>query len=105
MSNSERVHRWATQLHRLQKNSLVVWGAVLGGVLLATLARWGLGWLVDDLIPFTVYYPAIVAATLLGGFWLGALATILSAVLAWWMFMSPTLSVALDETQITAIIA
>src|SRR5262245_49369747 len=105
MSNSYRVHPWATQLHRLQKNSLVVWGAILGGVLLATLVRWGMGGLVDDLIPFTAYYPAIVVATLLGGFWLGALTTILSAVLAWWMFMSPTLSVALDQSQISAIVA
>src|SRR5262245_63246343 len=68
MPDSDRTHRWATQLHRLQQNSLVVWSAILGGVLLATLARWGIGGLVDDRTPFTTYYPAVVVVTLLGGF-------------------------------------
>jgi PAS domain S-box-containing protein len=105
MTNSERVHRWATRLHRLQKNSLVVWGAILGAVLLATLLRWGIGGLVDDRTPFTTYYPAVVVATLLGGFWLGTLATILSAAVALWLFVPPSFGLALDESQITAIIA
>jgi PAS domain S-box-containing protein len=103
MSNSERVHRWATQLHRLQENPLVVWGGVLGSVLLATLARWAIGGLVEDLIPFTTYYPAIVVATLLGGFWLGTLATILSAALAWWLFLPPTFGFAFDRPEITSL--
>jgi PAS domain S-box-containing protein len=105
MSNSERVHRWATRLHRLQKEPLVVASVILGGVLLATLARWAIGGLVDDRTPFTTYYPAVVVATLLGGFWLGALATILSAVVAWSMFMPPAFGFALDESQITSLIA
>jgi PAS domain S-box-containing protein len=105
MPDSDRTHRWATQLHRLQQNSLVVWSAILGGVLLATLARWGIGGLVDDRTPFTTYYPAVVVATLLGGFWLGTLTIILSAVVACWIFMPPTFGLALDESQITAIVA
>src|SRR5262245_57120787 len=105
MPDSDRTHRWATQLHRLQQNSLVVWGAILGGVLLATLLRWGIGDLVDDRTPFTTYYPAVVVATLLGGFWLGTLATILSAVVALWLFMPPSSGLALDESQLTAIVA
>ena len=60
--------------------------------------------LVHDRIPFTTYYPAIVVATLLGGFWLGILASILSAIIAWWMFMSPTLGLALDAAQLTSLI-
>ena len=79
MSDSDGVHRWATQLNRLQENRLVVWGAILGAVLLATLARWAISGLVDDRNPFTTYYPAVVVATLLGGFWLGTLTAILSA--------------------------
>ena len=105
MSPSERVLRWATQLHRLQEKPLVVWSAILGGVLLATLARWAIGGLVDDRTPFTTYYPAVVVATLLGGFWLGTLTSILSAVVAWWIFMPPTFGLALDQSQITSLIA
>jgi PAS domain S-box-containing protein len=79
-----------------------VWGGVLGSVLLATLARWAIGGLVEDLIPFTTYYPAIVVATLLGGFWLGTLATILSAVLAWWLFLPPAFG--FDQAEITSLV-
>jgi PAS domain S-box-containing protein len=104
MSDSDRVHRWATQLNRLQENRLVVWGAILGAVLLATLARWAISGLVDDRNPFTTYYPAVVVATLLGGFWLGTLTAILSALVAWWMFMPPAFGAGLDESQITAVV-
>ena len=45
-----------------------------------------------------------MAATLLGGFWRGALACILSAVLAWWLFMSPAFGFALDQGQLVSLI-
>jgi PAS domain S-box-containing protein len=83
---------------------LVVWGGVLGSVLLATLARWAIGGLVEDLIPFTTYYLAIVVATLLGGFWLGMLATILSALLAWWLFLPPVFGFSLDRPEIASLV-
>ena len=104
MSDSDRVHRWATQLHRLQENPFVVWGVALGAVLLATLARWAISGLVDDRNPFATYYPAVVVATLLGGFWLGTLTAIVSAVVAWWLFMPPAFGFIVDESQITAIV-
>jgi PAS domain S-box-containing protein len=105
MFDSERVHRWATQLQRLQQRPLLVVGVSLAGVLLATLARWAIGGMVHGNIPFTAYYPAIVVATLLGGFWLGTLTTILAAVVAWRMFMPPTFGFSLDQTQIVSLIA
>src|SRR5690348_2875854 len=97
LSDAERIHRWARQLRQLQRNPWWVWGSLVGGVLVATLIRWALGGLVHDRIPFTTYYPAIVAATLFGGFWRGVLASILSAVLAWWLFMPPAFGFALDQ--------
>ena len=41
---------------------------------------------------------------MLGGFWRGALACILSAVLAWWLFMSPAFGFALDQGQLVSLI-
>src|SRR4029078_13208071 len=104
LSDSAQVHRWAKQLHRLQRNPWIVYGADFGAILIATCIRWAMGGLVHDRIPFTTYYPAIIVATLLGGFWLGVLASILSAIVAWWMFMSPTLGLALDTAQLTSLI-
>ncbi|MET1046931.1 MAG: PAS domain S-box protein [Hyphomicrobium sp.] len=83
---------------------MVVGSVIVGAVLLATLARWAISGLVDDRNPFTTYYPAIVVATLLGGFWLGTLTAIVSAVVAWWIFMPPVFGLTLDESQITAIV-
>jgi K+-sensing histidine kinase KdpD len=76
----------------------------VGGLLIATLIRWAIGGLVQERIPFTTYYPAIVVATLLGGFWWGTLASILSAAVAWWLFMSPTFGFALDQAQLVSLI-
>ena len=104
LSDSAQVHRWAKQLHRLQRNPWIVYGAALSAILIATSIRWAMGGLVHDRIPFTTYYPAIVVATLLGGFWLGILASILSAIIAWWMFMPPEFGFALDAAQLTSLI-
>jgi PAS domain S-box-containing protein len=104
LSDTERVHRWIKQLHQLQRNPWWVWGSLVGGLLIATLIRWAIGGLVQERIPFTTYYPAIVVATLLGGFWWGTLASILSAAVAWWLFMSPTFGFALDQAQLVSLI-
>jgi PAS domain S-box-containing protein len=104
VSDTERVGRWAKQLHQLQQNPRWVWGSLVGGVLVATLLRWAIGGLVHDHIPFTTYYPAILVATLLGGFWLGTLASVLSAAVAWWVFMPPTFGFELDQAQLVSLI-
>src|SRR6478736_4172271 len=104
LSDTERVQRWIKQLHQLQRNPWWIWGSLVGGLLIATLIRWAIGGLVQERIPFTTYYPAIVVATLLGGFWWGTLASILSAAVAWWLFMPPTFGFALDQAQLVSLI-
>ena len=104
LSDSAQVNCWIERLHRLQRTPWIVYGSTLGAILIATFVRWALGSFVHDRIPFTTYYPAIVLATLLGGFWLGMLASMLSAVVAWWMFMSAPWGVALDAAQLTSLI-
>src|SRR4029078_12417101 len=93
LSDSAQVHRWAKQLHRLQRNPWIVYSAAFGAISIATFIRSAMGGLVHDRITFTTYYPAIIVATWLGGFWLGILASILSAFIAWWLFMPPILGV------------
>jgi PAS domain S-box-containing protein len=104
MSDTERVHRWVKQLHQLQRNPWWVWGSLVGGVLIATLIRWAIGELVLERNAFTTYYPVIVIATLLGGFWLGTLASFVSGIVAWWLFMSPAFGSALDHAQLVSLI-
>jgi PAS domain S-box-containing protein len=104
LSDIERVHRWVKQLHQLQRNPWWVWGSLVGGLLIATLIRWGIGELGQENNAFTTYYPAIVIVTLLGGFWWGVLASIVSAAVAWWLFMPPTFGFALGQAHLVSLI-
>jgi PAS domain S-box-containing protein len=102
--DTAQVHRWAKHLDRLQRNPWIAYSATVGAVLVATWIRWALGGVVHERIPFTTYYPAILVATLLGGFWLGMLASIVSGVIAWGLFMPPIFGFSLDAAQLTSLI-
>ncbi len=56
-------------------------------VISAALLRLALGFLETFIVPFAVFYPAVLLAALAGGAGPGLLATILSATLASWLFM------------------
>lgn len=58
-------------------------------VVIASLARWGLAFLGQDIFAFATYYPAVLFATYLGGFAVGSFAAILGGAIAWWAFMPP----------------
>ena len=59
-------------------------------VAVATTLRYLLGLLWPDIVVFATYYPAILVATLVCGVPAGITATLLGAVSAWWLFISPT---------------
>jgi two-component sensor histidine kinase len=58
-------------------------------VVLASLARWGLGFAGHPLLPFTAYYPAILFATYIGGLSVGCYAAALGGLIGWWAFIPP----------------
>jgi PAS domain S-box-containing protein len=105
LTDTERVHRWAKQLHQLQRSPWWAWGSLVVGVLIATLIRWALGEIGQERNAFTTYYPVIVIVTLLGGFWWGLLASALSAAVAWWLFMPPAFGSLLDQAYLVSLIA
>ncbi len=57
-------------------------------VAIAGLARWGLGFLGDGILPFPTFYPAVFFATVVGGVGAGVFAAALAATLGWG-FMAP----------------
>ena len=61
-------------------------------VVIASLARWGLYFVGQPLLPFTTYYPAILFATYIGGFSVGCYAAILAGLIGWWAFLPPHLA-------------
>jgi PAS domain S-box-containing protein len=64
-------------------------GVALGLVAAATLGRLGLGLIDPAIAPFSLYFPAILLAALLGGIRAGAAATVLSVAVAWRLFLEP----------------
>jgi Domain of unknown function (DUF4118) len=76
---------------RLRRNPLAVYGTVAVALGIATFARWAVtGQVVAG--PFVTYYPAIIIATLIGGFWPGILTTACAAVIGWYLFLPSAFS-------------
>jgi two-component sensor histidine kinase len=58
-------------------------------VVIASLLRWGLGFVSPDILTFPTYYPAVLFAALVGGAGPGLFAAVLGGIVSWWAFMSP----------------
>ncbi len=56
-------------------------------VIVASLIRWGLGFLVEDTFVFAAYYPAVLFATYVGGARIGIFAAVLASAIGWWAFL------------------
>lgn len=72
---------------RLRSRASVAYPLLIGAIAAATFARWALdGQVVAG--PFVTYYPVIIIAALLGGFWIGVVGIASSAVLGWYVFLA-----------------
>jgi K+-sensing histidine kinase KdpD len=58
-------------------------------VVIASLMRWGIGLITDEVQGFATYYPAVLFAALVGGAGVGIFAIVLGGVISWWAFLPP----------------
>ena len=58
-------------------------------LVVAALARWGLGLVSPNIQAFTTFYPAVLFATLVGGAGAGTFVALLGALISWWAFLPP----------------
>jgi PAS domain S-box-containing protein len=80
----------------MRHNSVAVYGIAVVLVAIATFVRWAVtGHVVAG--PFVTYYPAIIIATLIGGFWCGILTIAISGLIGWYLFLPPDFSWTLTE--------
>src|SRR5215471_8517886 len=98
------VHRLPERIQLLRKKPFAAYGIAIAAVAVATIIRWSIGEYVLGRIPFTVYFVAIVLATLLGGFWPGLAATTLSVIVAWFFFVPPEFSFSLSWLDATSLL-
>jgi PAS domain S-box-containing protein len=82
-----QIYPWVERLLRVRQNPLAAYGLALLMVGLAVFMRWLVGGYTGVQIPFITFYPAIIIVALIGGLWPGILATVLSTVAAWYLFI------------------
>ena len=68
-------------------------------VVVASLARWGLGLLSEGILVFPTFYPAVLFATLIGGAGAGIFAAILGGIIGSWAFMPRQFTFSLTLAQ------
>jgi PAS domain S-box-containing protein len=104
LSGTLEDRRWIERLVRLRQKPLVSYSVALAAVSTATLLRLLIGGAVIEGVPFITYFPAIVITALLGGFWPGVVATLLSSLIAWYAFLPPYFSWQLTQTAAVSVL-
>jgi PAS domain S-box-containing protein len=89
---------------RVRQNPIAAYSIAVTAVALATLVRWIVGGQVIEGLPFITYYPAIIIATLFGGFWPGLLATVLSSATALYLFLPPVFSLDFNQREAVSLV-
>lgn len=89
-SNTFKHHPAYERLRRIRQRPVLAFGGAIGIVAVATAVRWWAGPQLVPGVPFITYYPAIILAVVIGGFWPGVLSILLSAMGAWFLFLPPT---------------
>jgi PAS domain S-box-containing protein len=94
MPFSSAIHRYPLIERALQvrQKPLLAYGIAVMTIAIATALRLGIGGQLIAGVPFITYYPAIILATLFGGFGPGILSIVLSSAIAWYLFLTPTLN-------------
>lgn len=75
-----------------KENPLLRYGAAVLAVAVLALLRWLLDPLLGPGVPFILFFPAVMLGGWIGGLGPGLLATALSAIVAWYLFVPPALS-------------
>ena len=74
---------------RFSRGSLEAYALAIFLVVIASLVRWGLGLITNQVQTFITFYPAVLFAAIVGGAGVGTFATLLAAVVGWWAFQPP----------------
>ena len=88
---------------RLRRRPAIAYPVLAVAIAAATLARWFVeGHVVAS--PFVTYYPIIIIAALLGGFWIGLASIACSALLGWYLFLPAASPFVVDNLSAASIL-
>ena len=88
---------------RLRRRPTIAYPVLIGAIAAASVARW----LLDGQVvagPFVTYYPVIIIAALLGGFWTGVVSIACSGILGWYVFLATSSSFAPDGLTVASLL-
>ena len=81
--------RWSLWRLSSKPGSTEAYAFAVFCVVAASLVRWAIGFLGEDVFVFASFYPAVLFATYVGGASVGGFTALLSAIIAWWAFLPP----------------
>jgi K+-sensing histidine kinase KdpD len=73
-------------------------GVAVLAVAVAAVLRYAIGLLEPTALYFAMFYPAVLLATLVGGLRAGIVATVLSLLVVWYVFLPPRIHIRLQGT-------
>jgi two-component sensor histidine kinase len=98
-------NRFASWRQRISPGSTEAYALATLLVVAASLVRWGLSFISDEIFLFAAFYPAILFATYIGGLGVGIFAALLGAVIALWAFMPHPLTSGLEIKLVAYVFA
>jgi two-component sensor histidine kinase len=94
-----------TWLERPSPGSAGAYALATFFVVVASLIRWGLSFISEDIFLFAAFYPAILFATYIGGPGVGVFAAVLGAVIAWGAFVPHPFGAAVEIKLLAYLVA
>jgi two-component sensor histidine kinase len=96
----DMLRKWRRFWHEgLPPESPAAYLFAVGCIAVATLARYALASVTSAVIPFALYYPAILVATLVAGPSAGAVASFVGGIIVWATIALPSFGLTLDPTS------
>src|SRR5262249_35585012 len=86
------------------RDPYVAYTIAIGSVVLATFVRFGIDPYIVPPAPFATYYPAIILAAFFCGLGPAIATVLLSGLVAWYVFLPPNYSFALDKPQAATLV-
>jgi two-component sensor histidine kinase len=91
MHNPDEGYRFRWQ-KRLLPGSADAYALATFLIVIASLVRWGFGFISQDIFVFAAFYPAVLFSTYVGGLRVGIFAAVLGAITAWFAFIPHPIS-------------
>ena len=104
LSGAVNRHPLIERALQVRERRLLAYAVAVIVIAIATALRIAVGGQLIAGVPFITFYPAIIIATLFGGFGPGIFSIVLSSAIAWYLFLPPADSLAIDDQAVISLV-